>query len=253
MRVGLSSVSAFCLAPLSCLVAVSAFAGAAYTYDALGRIVSVRYDDGKQIVYVYDAAGNRTQEVVSATTVNRAPLAVTDNVTLTEDQTSLLVSPLANDSDPDGNTLTLFSVSNGDFGTAVQGGASVTYSSTYKRSTIDKLAYTVTDGQGMNTSGEISVTLANLNPVAAADTATTNVNQGVWINVLANDSDPGGDPLTMIATSTPAHGTATIADFNGPKISYQPTPGYTGPDSFTYTLSDGDGGTAIGTVNVTIN
>jgi large repetitive protein len=253
MRLALSSVTALCFAPLSCVAAVSALAGAAYTYDALGRIVSVRYDDGKQIVYVYDPAGNRTQEVVSATTVNRAPIAVADAVTLTEDLSSLLVSPVANDSDPDNNPLTLFSVSNGDFGTASPSGASVTYASTYKRNAVDKLAYTITDTQGMNASGEIAVTLANLNPTPASDSATTTVAQGVWIDVLANDSDPGSDPLTLTAASTPAHGTATIANFNGLKIRYEPTAGYAGPDTFTYTLSDGDGGSAVGTVNVTVN
>jgi YD repeat-containing protein len=252
MHITQARVSAFCISVFS-IHAGSALAGAAFTYDALGRIVSVRYDDGKQILYVYDPAGNRTQEVVSATTVNRAPVAVTDNVTLTEDQNALVLGPLTNDSDPDGNTLTLFSVSNGDFGTASLGGSSVTYSSTYKRNAIDKLAYTVVDSQGMNTSGEIAVTLANLNPVAVADTATGSAGAVLWVDAMANDSDPGNDSLTITATSTPAHGTATVGNLNGVKIVYTPANGYTGPDTFTYTLSDGDGGTAVGTVNVTIN
>jgi YD repeat-containing protein len=244
MRLALSSVSAFWIATLSNALAMPAIAGAAFTYDALGRIVSVRYDDGKQIVYTYDPAGNRTQEVVSATTVNRAPIAVTD---------ALVLSPVANDSDPDSNPLTLYSVANGDFGTSTQTGSSVTYASSYKRNAVDKVVYTITDGQGMNASGEIAVTLANLNPVAASDSATTTISQLVWIDVLANDSDPGGDSLTLTAASTPAHGNAAIGNFNGLKIGYIPTPGYTGPDTFTYTLSDGDGGSAVGTVNVTVN
>jgi YD repeat-containing protein len=250
MRLAKPSVSAFPIALLSLAAAAPAFAGAAYTYDALGRIVSVRYDDGKQIVYVYDPAGNRTQEIVSATTVNRAPVAVADAVTLTENLASVVLSPMANDSDPDSNPLSLFSVSNGDFGTGSTGGSSVTYASTYKRNAVDKLAYTITDGQGMNTSGEIAVTLANLNPVAGADTATTGITQSVWIDVTANDSDPGSDPLTITAVSAPSHGTV---GFSGPNILYSPAAGYAGPDTFTYTISDGDGGTAIGTVNVTIN
>lgn len=250
MRCAHSPVSSLRLALLPLAAAAPALGEAAFTYDALGRVISVRYDDGKQIVYVYDPAGNRTQEIVSATTVNRAPVAVADAVTLTEDLASVILSPMANDSDPDSNPISLFSVSNGDFGTGSTGGSSVTYASAYKRNAVDRLAYTITDGQGMNTSGEITVTLANLNPVAAADTATTGVAQSVWINVTANDSDPGSDPLTITAVSAPSHGTA---NFSGSTILYLPAAGYAGADTFTYTISDGDGGTAIGTVNVTIN
>lgn len=251
MRLTNVPVSAFCFATVSIAAAASALAGAAYTYDALGRIVSVRYDDGKQIVYVYDPAGNRTQEIVSATTVNRAPAAVADSVTLTEDQSSLVLSPMANDSDPDSNPLTLFSVSSGDFGSATQNGASVTYASSYKRTAVDKLAYTITDSQGMNTSGEITVTLANLNPIATADTQTTWQSSGIAVAVAANDSDPGGDAFSVTAVSAPAHGAASIG-LAGSSVVYVPAGGFVGSDSFTYTITDIDGGTATATVSMTV-
>jgi hypothetical protein len=62
----------------------------------------------------------------------------------------------------------------------------------------------------------------------------------VTIHVLANDTDPDGDPLTVIAVSTPPAGTAVI---NGDgTITYTSPPHHLGPKSFTYTISDGRGG-----------
>lgn len=250
MRIAMPVVSAFLLSSVWAGVAV---AGAAYTYDALGRVISVRFDDGKQIVYSYDAAGNRTQENVSATTLNRAPVAVADAVTLTEDQSAVTLNPRTNDSDPDGNALTLFNAGPGDFGSGALsgGGTTVTYSSTYKRNAVDKIVYTITDGQGMNTSGEITVTLANLPPVANTDTLTVNFT-GAIFSPLSNDTDPGGDTLTVTAVGAAAHGSTSLNTTQANKINYFPTFGYTGPDTFTYTIVDADGAVVNGTVNVTV-
>lgn len=87
--------------------------------------------------------------------------------------------------------------------------------------------------------------LANRPPVAVDDAATTTIGIPVVIAVLANDSDPDGDPLS-IATTPPAFGTIAVA---GGSITYTPTTaGVTGIDTFTYTISDGRGGVATATV-----
>ena len=70
------------------------------------------------------------------------------------------------------------------------------------------------------------------------------------IPVLTNDTDPDLDFLTITAVSDPPNGTAVI---NGSNIDYTPDPDYNGPDSFTYTISDGNGGTDTATVNLTVN
>jgi hypothetical protein len=88
-------------------------------------------------------------------------------------------------------------------------------------------------------------------PVAQNDTATTATGAAVTINVLANDSDPDGDPLTVTTVTTPAHGSAVINA--GTTVTYTPQPGFAGSDAFTYTISDGRGGTASATVAVTVN
>jgi hypothetical protein len=71
----------------------------------------------------------------------------------------------------------------------------------------------------------------------------------VVIDVLANDRDVNGDHLTIVALSAPEHGTAQI---QGLTIVYTPAPGFRGVDTFGYTITDGNGGYAVGAVIVTV-
>jgi YD repeat-containing protein len=243
---GLLSVAVLVMLP-----APMATSGTIYSYDALGRVISVRQDDGKQTVYVYDAAGNRVQTIVSGTTLNRVPVAVPDAVTLFENQSSVVLDPTLNDFDPDGASLALFSVADGSFGAATSVGNSLTYASTRHRNGIDTVTYTITDGQGLSASGRVQVTLANLPPVAVADTVQSPSGIGRTFDPTINDTDPGNDALKVISVTTPAHGTAQLT-YDGSGIMYLPVAGFTGADSLSYVLSDADGGTSIGAVSIDV-
>lgn len=75
------------------------------------------------------------------------------------------------------------------------------------------------------------------------------LNPATDCGLLLNDSDPDSDPLTATKTTNPAHGTLTVTAAGG--FTYTPNPNYNGPDSFTYTASDGvlsAGGTVLLTV-----
>jgi hypothetical protein len=85
-------------------------------------------------------------------------------------------------------------------------------------------------------------------PLATDDSATTVNGIPVTINVLRNDSDPNGDPLTVTGVSQPAHGTAEINPDS--TVTYDPVCSFQGIDTFTYTISDGQGGTDTGLVSV---
>jgi uncharacterized repeat protein (TIGR01451 family) len=107
------------------------------------------------------------------------------------------------------------------------------------------------NGNLASTSNDNSVTLAlNRAPVADDDSAATDEDNAVTVNVLANDSDEDGDTLTVTAVSNPANGTATT---DGTSVTYTPDTDFNGTDSFTYTANDGNGGTDTATVNVTVN
>jgi len=90
----------------------------------------------------------------------------------------------------------------------------------------------------------------NLDPHANDDTLTLDEDTAKSLNVLTNDTDPNGDPLTL-TSATALHGTVSFdADGN---VTYTPDENYNGPDTITYTISDGNGGTDTGHVDVTVN
>lgn len=90
----------------------------------------------------------------------------------------------------------------------------------------------------------------NRAPIAVNDSVVTTTSQAVTIDVLQNDSDPDGNSLSISATSRPAHGSVT-RNQNG-TLTYTPLAGYVGSDLFTYTVIDGKGGTANGSVSITV-
>lgn len=97
------------------------------------------------------------------------------------------------------------------------------------------------------TAGE---TMVNQPPEAVNDTAETMAGLAVSIAVLDNDSDPEDDPLTVTEATDPPNGTAAINPDN--TVTYTPDAGFTGTDSFNYTISDGNGGTDTATASVSI-
>jgi hypothetical protein len=84
-------------------------------------------------------------------------------------------------------------------------------------------------------------------PVAVSDVADTAIDTPVDVAVLANDSDPDGDLLSLTDVGAPAHGSATFA---GDRVTYTPQPGFDGVDHFVYEVSDDDGHTATAAVSV---
>jgi RHS repeat-associated protein len=90
----------------------------------------------------------------------------------------------------------------------------------------------------------------NLPPTAVDDHVATLVGAPVPVFVLANDTDPNDDPLSVATFTQPAHGTVS---FSNDVATYIPNTGFSATDSFTYTVSDGRGATASATVTVVVN
>ncbi|MCE8018114.1 tandem-95 repeat protein [Halomonas sp. MCCC 1A17488] len=90
----------------------------------------------------------------------------------------------------------------------------------------------------------------NRPPVANDDSATTTEGEAVEIAVLANDSDPDGDPLTVDSFTQPANGSVTLTDDD--MLAYTPDDGFTGEDSLTYRASDGELASDSATLSVTV-
>src|SRR5262249_54903513 len=96
----------------------------------------------------------------------------------------------------------------------------------------------------------VTVNEVNVDPVANDDSALTNENTSVLINVLANDTDADHDALTLTSPGMASNGSVTI---ESGKIRYTPNAGFIGTDSFVYTISDNHGGSASATVTVAVN
>jgi hypothetical protein len=95
---------------------------------------------------------------------------------------------------------------------------------------------------------ELTLTVNSL-PLAANDSITIEANHAATIAVLTNDADPDGQAISIKSFTQGAHGTVSQS---GSALVYTPAAGWTGVDSFTYTIRDTLGATATATVSVTV-
>ena len=185
---------------------------------------------------------------ITVDAVNDAPIAENDSPTTQED-TSVTVDVLINDSDVDGDTLTIDSFTQPASGVVTQVGQQLAYDPQENFNGSDAFTYTITDGNSTSTA-TVSVTVDAVNdtPDAIDDLELTRQTLPVTINVLDNDVDPDNDTLSIDSFAQPTNGVVTQ---DGQGLVYTPNQGFSGADSFTYTVSDGLLSDTA-TVNVTV-
>jgi VCBS repeat-containing protein len=226
--------------------------------------------DGSQTTsdaFVYEISdgngGTATATVnITITGVNDPPVAFDDVGSVAEGGTLNQAAPgvLANDSDPDGDPLTVNTTpftppANGTLTLYADG--AYDYIHDGSQTTSDAFEYEISDGNGGTATATVNITITGVNdpPVANDDVGT--VAEGGTLNeaapgVLGNDSDPENDPLTVNTTpvTPPTNGSLTLNDDGS--YTYVHDGGETTSDAFVYEVSDGNGGTATATVNITI-
>ncbi|HKB00735.1 MAG TPA: Ig-like domain-containing protein, partial [Gemmataceae bacterium] len=189
---------------------------------------------------------------ITVTAVNDAPVAKNDSAATDED-TAAAIAVLANDTDVDGDTLTVSAVTQPAHGAVVvNADGTVTYTPAANYNGADSFGYTVSDGHGGTATATVALTVRAVNdaPVAADDGAATDEDAGVTITVLSNDTDVDGDTLSPVLVAGPAHGTAVVnADGT---MTYTPAANYNGSDSFTYKANDGSLSSNVATVSLTV-
>ncbi|WP_341913931.1 tandem-95 repeat protein [Ferrovibrio terrae] len=205
----------------------------------------------------FDPAPNTMTINIAA--VNDKPVAGNDSFTFAEDAPLQLTASqlLANDSDIEGNTLSILAVSNATNGTVAKNAQGVvTFTPTANYNGPASFKYVASDGQGGLTTGTVNLTVTPVNdaPVAVNDGAlTTSEDTALTIStsaLLANDTDVDGDTLSIQSVQGAVGGTVSINQAG--QVIFTPTSSYTGAASFSYTVSDGHGGTGTATVNVTV-
>ncbi|HDM8176928.1 TPA: tandem-95 repeat protein, partial [Vibrio harveyi] len=198
--------------------------------------------------------GQLTDDATVAVTVNPvndAPVAVNDTVATDED-TAVTIDVLANDSDPENDQLTITNASvPAEQGTVTIVDGKLVFTPAENFNGDATISYTISDGQ-LTDDATVAVTVNPVNdaPVAVNDTVATDEDTAVTIDVLANDSDPENDQLTITNASVPAEqGTVTIVDG---KLVFTPAENFNGDATISYTISDGQL-TDDATVAVTVN
>ena len=172
---------------------------------------------------------------------NSVPVAVDDDISDIDEDTTTIIDPLDNDSD-DGS-LTIDSIGDPSHGTAIinDPATTITYTPNLNYNGADSFSYTITDGYYFATASiDISINAVNDPPKAVQDFATTPEDTVTTINVLNNDVDVDTPSLTIsrIVTS-PSFGVAKINSLFT-TIDYKPDLNYNGGDSFTYEIYDGE-------------
>jgi len=198
-----------------------------------------------------DGISNSATVTVNVTNVNDPPVAVDDAANAPED-TPIIIDVLQNDTDADDDTLIVsFVNTTGTLGSVVNNTNNVTYTPPPEFSGVDSFSYVAFDGIVTSNSAIVTVTVSsNESPIAVDDTTNTPQDTPITIDVLQNDSDPDGDPLTISFVNT----TGTIGSVinNTNTITYTPQAGFLGIDTFTYTISDGEEQSNPAIVTVTI-
>ncbi len=184
---------------------------------------------------------------------NQLPNAANDEAT-TEKNTSVVISVLANDTDPDGDTLSVASVTQPANGSVViNPNQTVTYTPNAGFVGGDGFSYVADDGHGGQAGATVMITVTeppNRAPDAKDDAATTQEFTPVVINVVGNDTDPDGDTLTVQSVTQGSNG--SVQNNGDGSVTYSPNPGFSGIDHFTYTINDGRGLTDTANVTVTV-
>ncbi|MEO1206350.1 MAG: Ig-like domain-containing protein [Pseudomonadota bacterium] len=102
---------------------------------------------------------------------------------------------------------------------------------------------------GQTATTPILWSVSNPPPVAEDDTTATAIDTPVTVSVIGNDSDPDGDDLRVDAITTPPVGGIVVINADG-TVTYTPNAGFSGTETFTYEVSDGNGG--VDTADVTV-
>lgn len=248
-----------------------------YAADELAFTPAANFNGTATVTYTVEdtegTASNIATVTITVTSVNANPVAVNDAGT-TDENDPVSVNVLSNDTDDIGlatNSVDLDPATTGQQtsrivtgGTFSVSAGTVTFTPNTNFSGTASVTYTVNDNEGATSNiatVTITVSSVNANPVANNDATSTNENQQITFDILANDTDDTGlasssvdlDPTTagQETSRTVTGGSFTVA---AGIITFTPTTGFNGTSSVSYTVDDIEGATSnTATVTITVN
>jgi hypothetical protein len=183
---------------------------------------------------------------ITVTVSNAAPVATAQNVTTAEDTAKAITLQAT---DADGNPLTYAIITQPAHGTLSGAAPGVIYTPAANFSGVDGFTFKANDGLIDSAPATVAITVTAVNdaPVATAQNVSTAIDTAKAITLQAADAEGGS--LTYSTLTQPAHGTLSGT---APNVTYTPTAGYTGADSFTFKANDGTLDSAAATVTITV-
>ncbi|HVG63768.1 MAG TPA: Ig-like domain-containing protein [Hyalangium sp.] len=191
------------------------------------------------------ASSSPTAVSITVSSVNDAPVAHANSLTTSEDTP---LSMTLSGSDVEGDALSFAVASQPTHGTLTGTPPNLTYTPAPAYNGPDSFTFTVSDGVATSTPATISITVDPTNTAPVATSQSITLEEDTPVNITLSATDADGDTLTFTITP-PAHGTLTGT---APNLIYTPAPEYFGPDSFTFTVSDGVATSAPATVSLTV-
>lgn len=184
---------------------------------------------------------------ITVTRLNHAPTADAQAVTTGED---VAVGVTLSGSDPDGDALTYQVTISPGHGALSGSAPNLTYTPATNFNGPDSFAFVVNDGFVSSAEAAVSITVNPVNDAPTANNQAVSVTQNTAVAITLTGADVEGGALTYAVMSNPAHGALSGA---APNLTYTPTSGYTGADSFTFVSNDGAVNSNIATVSITVN
>ncbi|HCM0813590.1 TPA: tandem-95 repeat protein, partial [Vibrio parahaemolyticus] len=213
-------------------------------------------DDDTEVSFTFDIIDDEDLVVSGSANldilpINDAPNAENDVIT-TEEDTAVTIGVLVNDSDVEGDALSIQSASvPKEQGTVEVVDGKLVFTPAENFNGEATISYIVTDGD-LTDEAKVSVTVTPVNdsPVAVDDTTSIQEDTAVTIDVLTNDTDVDGDKLSIESASVPKEqGTVEVVDG---KLVFTPAENFNGDAEITYTVTDGEL-TDEAKVTVTVN
>jgi hypothetical protein len=231
--------------------------GAANNDDGVWAIENVSLNSfaGETMHLLIEAADYSSDSLVEAgidnvliitSNPNQAPIADPQLVTTPED-TALGI--LLTGSDPEGSPLTFTILSNPTHGSLSGTAPNLTYTPATNSFGPDSFTFNVNDGQISSEPAMVSIDVTPVNDAPLANPQSIFTPEDSIVDILLTSSDPDGDLITYTVLSSPTSGTLSG---EAPNLTYAPEANFAGPDSFTFSVTDGQIGSEAATVVITV-
>ena len=231
------------------------------SFGQLEYIPNENFNGVDTFIYtIYDGNAHTAQATVTINVnpVNDLPVAVDDSVNVNSGG-QVNIDVLANDTDIDGDTLSVVNASTNVGSVIIESDNTLTFTAPVAGATAT-ITYQISDGNGGSDTAMVvvSIMVVNLPPTATDDTYTIEQDNVLTVDgtnfelLTANDTDPEGDSLTVSTTPITDVTNGVLVLGNNGSFTYTPNASFTGTDTFEYQISDGNNNTDTGLVTITV-